>query len=101
MYFVEVHSEDLLHRQENCRDIVCNSTENIVNSSELNSKWFSLDYSNYVNQIKNASVNSFYRKLIRASHPSFEQIGINVFPYILILVTFLINLIIKRKSFYN
>lgn len=99
MYFVEVHSEDLLQRQENCKDIISKSTENLVNSTELSTKWFALDYRNYLTQIDKASESSFYRKLIRASHPSIEQKGIYVFPYMLILIAFLINIIKQKKSF--
>jgi hypothetical protein len=87
-YLVEVHSYDLLQRQDNCVEIIARSTEEIINSYSLNSTWFTLDYNKYLRQIDEASKGSFIRKLIRATHPDIEQIGIYILPFVIIFGLF-------------
>ncbi len=100
-YLVEVHSEDLLQRQDNCTQIISRSTEEIVNSTRLNSTWFELNYSNYLTQIYEATEGSFYRKLMKATHPDIEQIGIYAFPYLLIIISFIISSFRQLRKNYN
>lgn len=98
MYLVEVHSEDLLKRQDSCTEIIARSTEQIVNAEDLYSIWYKLDYSEYINGIHTASDGSLERKIIKAFHPDIEQRGIYFVPLIIIYIISLINFIGKKNK---
>jgi len=96
-YLVEVHSEDLLHRQDNSVLIIARSIEDIVNSTSINSFWYTLDYSNYLSQIYEATNGSFIRKLIKSAHPDIEQVGIYILPFLLICIWLIKNSFGKKR----
>jgi len=97
MYLVEVHIQDLFDRQVDCRTIISRTQEDMVNSNSLDSIWYSLDYTEFLNQQFLASDTRLKRKIWKSFNPNYEQIAFYIIPWFAIYI-FLIRLEYKEKQ---
>ena len=86
MYAVEVHVQDLFVRSSRHCSIVNRSVQHLVNSSSIDSIWYRLNFTEYLDQEEIATdlLNRYLRKFWSVYDPDGEQLVFYVGPFFLI-----------------
>jgi hypothetical protein len=90
MYGLEVHQLDLYERYRASVYVYSDAINDLVDSLNTSGIWYKFDYSEMKAAMKSADSSSirWTRKALKATHPSYDQLAIYVFPFLLLFIWF-------------